>query len=76
MEKIAIFFPKKGQGGGQGPFGNFPEIHPFSYAQASLSGDVTDAGRTDVRTDGRTREDRANQPMEAGWLSFAIELTG
>ena len=22
--------------------------------------------------DGQTREDRATQPMEAGWLSFAI----
>ena len=28
-------FSEKGAGG-QGPFGNFPEIHPFSYAQASL----------------------------------------
>ena len=29
----------------------------------------------DVRTDGRrTREDRATQPMDAGWLSFAIIL--
>ena len=26
----------------------------------------------DVRTYGRTREDRATQPMDAGWLSFAI----
>ena len=27
----------------------------------------------DVRTDGRqTREDRATQPMDAGWLSFAV----
>ena len=33
-----------------------------------ISGDVTDAGRTD----GRTREDRATHPMDAGWLSFAI----
>ena len=33
-----------------------------------ISGDVTDAGRTDKR---RTREDRATQPMDAGWLSFA-----
>ena len=33
-----------------------------------INGDVTDAGRTD---DKRTREDRATQPMEAGWLSFA-----
>ena len=30
-------FSEKGAGGGQGPFGNFPEIHPFSYAQASLT---------------------------------------
>ena len=35
-----------------------------------INGDVTDAGRTD----GRTREDRATQPMDAGWLSFAICL--
>ena len=34
-----------------------------------ISGDVTDAGRTY----GRTREDRATQPMDAGWLSFAIQ---
>ena len=34
-----------------------------------ISGDVTDAGRT---TNERTREDRATQPMDAGWLSFAI----
>ena len=31
-------FPKKGRGGGQRPFGNFPEIHPFWYARASLRG--------------------------------------
>ena len=36
-----------------------------------INGDVTDAGRTD---DEQTREDRATQPMEAGWLSFAIIL--
>ena len=35
-----------------------------------ISGDVTDAGRTD----GQTREDSATQPMDAGWLSFAICL--
>ena len=29
----------------------------------------------DVRTDGRTREDRATQPMDAGWLSFAIWMS-
>ena len=37
-----------------------------------ISGDVTDAGRTDDDKR-RTREDRATQPMDAGWLSFAIE---
>ena len=26
----------------------------------------------DGRTNERTREDRATQPMDAGWLSFAI----
>ena len=33
----------------------------------------TDAGRTNERTNDkrRTREDRATQPMDAGWLSFA-----
>ena len=35
-----------------------------------ISGDVTDAGRTDERR----REDRATQPMEAGWLSFATHI--
>ena len=35
-----------------------------------INGDVTDAGRTNERR--RTREDRATQPMDAGWLSFAI----
>ena len=34
-----------------------------------MSGDVTDAGRTD---DKRRREDSATEPMDAGWLSFAI----
>ena len=37
-----------------------------------ISGDVTDAGRTNEL---RTREDRATQPMDAGWLSFAIQRT-
>ena len=37
-----------------------------------ISGDVADARRADGRTDERrTREDRATQPMDAGWLSFA-----
>ena len=30
-----IFFRKRG--GGQRPFGNFPEIHPFWYKKASLN---------------------------------------
>ena len=30
-------FSKKGAGGGQKPFGNFPKIHPFWQRQASLS---------------------------------------
>ena len=43
-----------------------------------INGDVTDAGRTDGRTtnDERTREDRATQPMDAGWLGFAIRSIG
>ena len=36
-----------------------------------ISGDVTDAGRTTTNKR-RTREDSATQPMDAGWLSFAI----
>ena len=28
-KKSQYFFPKKGRGGGQRPFGNFPEIHRF-----------------------------------------------
>ena len=39
-----------------------------------INGDVTDAGRTN--DDERTREDRATQPMDAGWLSFAIAVEG
>ena len=26
-----------------------------------------------IRTDGQTREDRATQPIDAGWLIFAIQ---
>ena len=37
-----------------------------------ISGDVTDAGRT--TNDKRTREDRATQPMDAGWLRFAKDI--
>ena len=33
-----------------------------------ISGDVTDAGRTNEK---QTREDSATQPLHAGWLSFA-----
>ena len=35
-------FPEKAskRGGGQGPFGYFPEIHRFSYAQASLTANL------------------------------------
>ena len=42
MEKNRNIFSEKGAGGGggQGPFGNFPEIHPFSYAQASLRANI------------------------------------
>ena len=35
-KKSQYNFPKKGQRGGQRPFGNFPEIHPFWWRQASL----------------------------------------
>ena len=36
-KKSQYNFPKKGRGGGgQRSFGNFPEIHPFWYIQASL----------------------------------------
>ena len=30
----------------------------------------------DGQTNERTREDSATQPMDAGWLSFAIYLAG
>ena len=32
-----IFFRKRGGGGGQRPFGNFPEIHRYLKRRASLS---------------------------------------
>ena len=35
-----------------------------------INGDVTDAGRTND-DERQTREDRATQPMDAGWLSLA-----
>ena len=46
-------------------------FYGLEHHAVKISGDVTDAGRTDER---RTREDRATHPMEAGWLSFAISL--
>ena len=42
----------------------------FVWLKTSYSGDVT---MRDGRTDGRTREDKATQPLDAGRLSFAIE---
>ena len=44
-------------------------LYGLEHHIVEISGDVTDAGE---RTDKRTREDRATQPMDAGWLSFAI----
>ena len=41
----------------------------FVWSKTSYSGDVT---MRDGRTDGRTREDNATQPLDAGRLSFAI----
>ena len=48
-------------------------LYGLKHHIAEKSGDVTDAGRTDERTNKRrTREDRATQPLDAGRLSFAI----
>ena len=46
----------------------------FVWSRTSYSGDKWRCYRcgTYGRTYGRTREDRATQPMDAGWLSFAI----
>ena len=48
----------------------------FVWSRTSYSGDKWRCHRcgTDVRTDKRTREDRATQPMDAGWLSFAKSI--
>ena len=48
----------------------------FVWSKTSYSGDVT---MRDRRTDERTREDKATQPLDAGRLSFAkitAELRG
>ena len=45
-------------------------LYGLKHHIVEISGDVTDAGRTDGRR--QTREDRATQPMDAGWLSFAM----
>ena len=43
-KKIAIFFSEKGAGGGgQRPFGNFPEIRRYWKRRASLRDDDDDA---------------------------------
>ena len=46
-------------------------LYGLNHHIVEISGDVTDAGRTNKR---QTREDRATQPMDAGWLSFAIDM--
>ena len=43
-------------------------LYGLEHHIVEINGDVTDAGRTNKQT----REDRATQPMDAGWLSFAI----
>ena len=44
----------------------------FVWSRTSYSGDIILKWRCyQCGTDGRTREDRATQPMDAGWLSFA-----
>ena len=51
-------------------------LYGLEHHIVEINGDVTDAGRTDERRRRRrrTREDRATQPMDAGWLSFAINV--
>ena len=46
-------------------------LYGLNYHIVEISGDVTDAGRT-TNDKRRTREDRATQSMDAGWLSFAM----
>ena len=43
-------------------------LYGLKHHIMEISGDVTDAGRTN---DKQTREDSATQPLHAGWLSFA-----
>ena len=45
-------------------------FYGLEHHTVKISGDVTDAGRTNDKRR-TTREDRATQPMDAGWLSFA-----
>ena len=39
-----------------------------------MSRDATDERRRTTNDERRTREDRATQPLDAGWLSLAINL--
>ena len=48
-------------------------MYGLEHHIVEINGDVTDAGRTNERRR-RTREDRATQPMDAGWLSFAKSI--
>ena len=43
-------------------------LYGLKHHIVEISGDVTDAGRTNKRT----REDSATQPLDAGRLSFPI----
>ena len=47
-------------------------MYGLEHHMVEISGDVTDAGRTDVRTDEQGKIELLIQ-MEAGWLSFAIK---
>ena len=49
-------------------------MYGLEHHIVEINGDVTDAGRTNDN-ERQTREDRATQPMDAGWLSFAINNT-
>ena len=47
-------------------------LYGLKHHTVEISGDVTNAGRTNERR--QTREDNATQPLEAGRLSFAKTL--
>ena len=47
-------------------------LYGLKHHTVEISGDVTDAGRTNERR--QTREDNATQPLDAGRLSFAISF--